>query len=236
MPSLPSTALGQMSVLPWSEAISRVARVLGGTSDPDLLGASRDFLRETLQDWETRREWRYLNTIADDIAVVSGTQEYDLPSAFKKPYTAYLSGSFQPLGYIERYEWDKRNSGLTSPSTPCYYTLYNYNETGQVALWPSPSVNDTLKVLYIRAITHEGADDVALDIPARWEGYILAGARYRLLGSKEGSEKASFWGQEYERGFLKAVADDGRIPDAFLAFTHGGFPAGWAPNRITDPL
>ena len=82
MPSLPSTAIGQMSSLLWQDAIARVARVLGGTSDPDLLQASRDFLRETLQDWEVRREWRYLNTVADDISVVAGTEEYELPAPF----------------------------------------------------------------------------------------------------------------------------------------------------------
>lgn len=236
MPSLPSTALGQMSILPWSDAIARVARVLGGTSDPDLLGASRDFLRETLQDWETRREWRYLNTVADDIAVASASGgEYELPATFKKPYTAYLSGTQTPLQYIERFEWDKRQNGQNSASTPGYYTLYNYAETGMVALWPPPSHADTLKVLYVRNITHEASDDTAVDIPARWEGYILAGARFRLLGSKEGSEKAQFWGQQYEQGFLKAVADDVRIPDSFMGFTHSSFNAGWNPNKPSWP-
>ena len=122
------------------------------------------------------------------------------------------------MGYIDRFEWDKRMNGLSSPSTPAFYSLYNHAETGMVTLWPSPSINDTLRVLYVRAIVHEASDDTAIDIPARWEGYILAGARFRLLGSKEGSEKAQFWGNEYERGVAKAIGDDGRIPDAFQAF------------------
>lgn len=205
-----------MSTMSWTEASRRVARVVGGRSDPDALEAARDFLRETLQDWDTRRDWRYLHTIADDIAIVPGDEGADLPSAFKKPYNAYLDG-ISPLTYIERFEWDKRTAGIPGPGQPAFYSLFNVENRGRIELWPHSSISATLKVLYTRSPGFV-ADDEPLDIPERWEGYILAGARYRLVGSKEGSEKAQFWKKEYEDGVGKAVADDNRIPDRFEGF------------------
>lgn len=217
MPSLGPSPLGPMSTMSWLDAAQRVSRVVGGRSDPDTLSAARDFIRETLQDWDVRRDWRYLHTIADDISVTAGSATADLPAPFKKPYLAYVNG-LNALAYIERFEWDKVVSGVNAASTPCYYSLYNQESRGKIELWPPSSIAATLKVLYIRSPLFEGSDDEAIDIPARWEGYILAGARYRLVGSKEGSEKAEFWKREYEGGVVKAVGDDNRIPDQFQGF------------------
>ena len=213
-----------MSNLTWAAAAARVAGSIAGRSQPDALGAARDAISETLQDWDSRRDWRYTQVVAPNIALTTG--DFDLPTHFKKPYVAYLA-SGKPLFYVERANWHRSFPGsLTTASTPRFYTLFDGDSTGQGNVFPPPASADTLVVLYYRSTVYTGADESFLDIPARWEGYILAGARSNLTLSKQAGGKSASWESRYERGIAHAKQDDLRLPDQFLSFV----PVSAAPN------
>ena len=173
MPSLVSTNLGPMSTLQWGQATARIAGAVSGARQPDSLAAARDALVETLQDWDTRHDWRFEQVVADDIDITGATDTFDLPTNFKKPYVAYLVSSKIPLWFIERGNWHRAFPGDISRQSPRFYTLYNNDETGLGELYPPSSIADTLKVLYYRSLTYDDSDGALLDIPKRWEGYVL---------------------------------------------------------------
>jgi hypothetical protein len=218
MPSIGSSTTLQMSALTWGEACKRVAGSISGASQPDALSAARDAIQETLQDWDSRRDWRYTQVVAPDISIAVNDSTFALPTTFKKPYVAYLTTAKKPLWYIERANWHRIYPGSTATSIPDYYSIYNEATTAVGNLFPTASAVDTLVVLYYKAIDYIGADTEFVDIPDRWAGYILAGARMRLIASKVASDKAVFWLNQYEAGVKKAKEDDQRIPDQFLSF------------------
>jgi hypothetical protein len=177
-----------------------------------------DCISETLQDFDTRHDWRFEQTIAPDISIDGTTDGFDIPTSFKKPYVAYLNTSRQALWFIERANWHRVFPGDTTRSVPRFYTIYNNDSGGQGDLFPPSGVVDTMTLLYYRGIAYTGGNDETLDIPARWEGYILAGARALLVASKLANEKALFWERRYEAGIARARQDDLRLPDQFLSF------------------
>ena len=227
MPTLPSASTGPMSALSWREACARVAGSVSGARQPDSVGAARDALNETLQDWDTRHDWRFEQIIADNIAIDSAADSYTLPTTFKKPYVAYLVGAKVPLWYIERGNWHRAFPGEVSRQIPRYYTLYNTDATGNVDLFPLVGIADTLVVLYYRSMIYTANDDAVVDIPARWETYILDGAKGRLSLGKGAHQKADRYMAMYEAGIHKAKVDDRRLPDQFLSFE--------PPSQIAPP-
>lgn len=207
-----------MSSLTWGEAISRIAGTISGARLPDSLGAARDALSETLEDWDTRRDWRFTQVVADNIALVGGDDSFDLPTPFKKPYVAYLETSRRPLSFIERGNWHRVFPGSTDASAGRYYTLYNEMASGQGQLFPPVDGADNLVLLYYRPIITTDDDQALLDIPQRWTGYILRGARALLTTGKSAGKKSDDWWALYEKGIKSAKEDDLRIPDQFLSF------------------
>lgn len=207
-----------MSTLTWGEAASRVAGTISGARLPDSLGAAKDAIRETLEDWDTRRDWRYTQVVAPDIAVSGGATAFDLPTPFKKPYVAYLQTSRRSLNYIERANWHRVFPGTPTSSAGQYYTLFNEMDTGQGQLFPPLDASDTLVLLYYRPIITYDDDASLLDIPNRWTGYVLRGARALLTTGKSAGKKSDDWWALYEKGIKAAKEDDLRIPDQFLSF------------------
>jgi hypothetical protein len=181
------------------------------------LAAARDAISETLQDWDTRRDWRYTQVVSPDIELSANSATFDLPTAFKKPYVAYLKTSKTPLFYIERANWHRMMPGYSDAGASRWYTLYNDADTGKGDLFPTLGSASTLVVLYYKEITYTDSDDAILDIPKRWEGYILDGARARFTLAKS-STKSDRYFALYEAGVKKAKEDDLRLPDQFLSF------------------
>lgn len=218
MPSLANSNAGAMSSLTWGQAKSQVAEVVGGKSDPDSLAAAEAQIQAVLEDWNTRRNWQFLQVQAPDIPVVSGTSTYDLPAAFKKPYAAMLVNSPRVLSYLTRREYNLLQPSQIALASPRYYTLFNLASTGKVELLPTPGSGDILRVWYYRRMNETGADGELLDILGSYTTYVLDAARARLLALKGPVEKMTFWAQSGEAGFMKAVADDELIPDEDAGF------------------
>ena len=219
-----------MSNLQWGAAAARVAGSIASAKQPDALAAARDAISETLQDWDSRHDWRFTQVVAPDIALTAADAHFDLPTAYKKPYVAYISGATSPLWYIERGNWHRSFPGVQPGGPPAFYTLYDSDSTGQGDLFPAADADSTLVVLYYRPITYTDDASAPLDILRRWEGYVLSGARGRLIGARVASEKAAFWLNMYELGIKQAKADDRRLPDQFLAFTPREIQANMARN------
>ncbi len=99
MPSVPSSNVGPMSNLTWSAAARLVAGAISLASQPDALAAAHDAISETIQDWDTRRDWRYTQIVAPDITIATADTGFSLPTGFKKPYVAYLVNSKRPLWF-----------------------------------------------------------------------------------------------------------------------------------------
>jgi len=227
MPTLSLADIGPMSTLKWGTAISRIAGSVSGARQPDSLAAARDALNETLQDWDARHDWRFEQVVAPDIAITSATDSFNLPTNYKKPYVAYLVTSKVPLWFVERGNWHRAFPGDTSRQTPRFYTLYNNDVTGQGELFPLSGIADTLKILYYRAMAYSNSDEALLDIPQRWEGYILHGSKALLTLGKVAGNKSDRYMQLYEAGIKRAKEDDRRLPDQFLAFQ--------PPSQMSQP-
>lgn len=226
MPSLVNTNAGPASALTLGEAAARVARVVGLESDPTALQASKDCLSEAVDEWNRRHNWRFLQIVAPDIAVSGGTQSYALPTAFKRPYDAYLLNNRVKLKFCTRQTWDSFNPGDTSQSTPVGYTLFNVGTTGNIELVPIPTGSDTLVVRYFRDIITPVSDGDVLDVPKRYEGALIAMARGILASLKNSDEKAVMWTRRGEEGYKQAKADDIKTPDEVLSFD---------PEPFTNP-
>jgi hypothetical protein len=206
-----------MSELTWETAIRRIAGSVSMRGQPDAQGAAREALTETLQDWDSRRDWRFTQVVAPDINIVPGDTTVTLPTLFKKPYVAYLVNNKTPLFYLERANWHRALPGYTSQSIPKWYTMFNEASTGTADIFPTCGITDTLVMLYYRPMTYEDGDPQFLDIPRRWEGYILHGAK-ALLTLGKGNQKVDRYFTLYEAGIKKAKEDDMRIPDQFVSF------------------
>lgn len=221
-----------MSDVTWGEAIRRVAGVASLAGQPDAQAAARDAISEVLRDWDVRRDWRYTQVVAPDINIAGGDTDFALPTTFKKPYVAYLNTGRTPLYYVERANWHRVFPGLSQGSQYRYYTLFNEASTGRGQLFPTAQAADTLTLLYYKAIIYEDADGSPLDIPDRWTGYILDGARYKLALAKGALGKANEYRAIWQDGIKKAKEDDLRIPDQFLSFAP---PEAMSPSPYWNP-
>lgn len=217
MPTLSSSTIGPMSSLLWSAAAARVAGAVGLAKVPDGQEAARDALEETLQDWDTRRDWKFTQVVAPDITLAASATTFDLPTTFKKPYVAYLVNAKQALTYVERANWHRVAPAYTAASIARYYTLFNDANTGKGDIFPPQFASETMILLYYREIIYRDADDALLDIPKRWEVRILDGAKARICLGKH-SQKSDRYFVLYEEGLKKAKEDDQRVPDQFVSF------------------
>ncbi len=217
MPSLQNTNAGPQSNLSWRAASRRVARSVGGMNDPNIVAAANDAISEALQDWNTEKDWRFLQIIAPDIAVTAATSRYALPTNYKKAYDAYLVSSQLKLDYVEIRLHDMMLPAAPLISSTSAYTLYNVGTTGEIQLLPN-STNDTLVVRYYRPIKESGVDDETLDLPSRYVPGVLAKARaFMCLDAKDYSGFDRWMALATNR-LTWAKRDDDRIPDEELRF------------------
>lgn len=228
MPSLQNSNAGLFSSLTWDDAVLSVSSAASGSHQAENLAVARQALRETIQYWNSRKRWQFLQVTADDITLVAGTDTYDLPTNFAKPYGALLSGSETPLHYLPLRLWNQFTGGYSTSGRSCYYTLFNSPTTGQVRLLPPPdnAADGPLKVHYYRNIIDVAGGSDYLDILSAFEGALLAGARFRYLAMKgDESAKISVWSALAEQGLSFAISTDNDIPDESIGFVPGSaFP------------
>jgi hypothetical protein len=196
-------------------------------TDPNILAAAKDAISEAIQDWNTDKDWRFLQIIAPDIPITTATTRYALPSNFKKPYDAYLAGGVK-LEYVEARLHDTLLPGANAIANCTAYTLYNVGTTGEIQLLPN-SVNDTLTVRYYRPIIEADADGAFLDMPSRYVPGILAKARGLLCLDMKDFGGSDRWMAIAQTRLAWAKRDDDRIPDEEIRFR----AATWTANLNT---
>lgn len=129
--------------------------------------------------------------VSGDIPVVSGTQNYNAPVDFGKPYLARLLTNQRVLKYIKQREVQRKLGSLTNGGIPTHYSVYNPNgfdatsEHSNVALFRIPSAADTLRLFYYRNI--DGTAD-PVDVPTEFLFPFLHLAQFELVRSKNGDD------------------------------------------------
>lgn len=200
-----------------------VARSIGGQNDPDQLNAAGDAIKETIQEWNLRRNWNFLLTdnSTDPIDIVQGQELYALPAAIKEPHTARLLSLNRTLVYVLQRDIDRVVRSQTTEGYPSHYTLYNgatpfssmtlETQVGFVKLLPVPAYSqvDDLLLRYYRNIADPVIDADLIDCPDRFLFALLARAKYYYLVNKDAeSARTQHLLEQSERLWREVVADD----------------------------
>lgn len=129
-------------------------------------------------------------TFSGDIPLISGTQEYNLPNDFGRPYSARLITNKRPLEYIKYREVNRKVADQTASGVPSHYTSYNPVSTAtqqhtRLRLFRIPSNSDTLRVQYYRSIN---TAETNIDVIDDFLYVFLDEARIQLLKSKNAGD------------------------------------------------
>jgi len=133
-------------------------------------------------------------TVAGNIPMNAGQQEYNLYPDFLAPYHARMTEKRLPLDYIQYRYWNTKIIDHTIQGLPVAYTVYNpvsaesqnYG-TYRVRVFRIPqgvvgAHYDTLFMQYYRKFNH---DSDPLDIPDRYLYKFLDYAQWKLLEKKD---------------------------------------------------
>lgn len=226
MPSVPASPLYLPTAMTADEACARIARVVGGAANPDVLDEALDALHDALRWWDRFHPWQYLRVLDDTIGVVASTADYSLPSNFKHPYTVRLSTAARRLAYVDQRLYDMVRWSQSSEETPTHYSLFKVGSELKITLLPTPDAADTLVLKYHRVCNTTPSGGDLLDIPDSWVDVILNRAKELVLGDRTGREgDRQFFGEQAQYGIMRARADDIVNPD-----DQSGFNASWAPG------
>lgn len=156
-------------------------------------------------------------TFSGDIPIVSGTDLYNLPSAFRAPYDARLLTNERYLTWKDQREIDRAYMTQQSlADVPTIYNLFNdasysasTRPTGRVKVFPTPSINDTLRLRYHRPIAIPSADGDTLDVLDHYIYALLTLAKYYfLIGYNAENVRTGEFKERAEFLFKRAVMDD----------------------------
>jgi hypothetical protein len=161
-------------------------------------------------------------TFSGDILTVIGTEVYNLPAPFKRPYTARIvGGTERTLGWKDQREYDRLYQEQSTGSQPEWYNLFNPStftqarQTGKIRLLPTPSTVETLRVRFFRPIAEPAATGTYLDVPDRYVYALLEAARWHYLKNHD-AETARLQMTEQKASELYqrcAVDDEGETED-----------------------
>ena len=155
--------------------------------------------------------------------VVSANRDfYDLPTAWKQPYSVRLLAAQYTLRPIGRRHYDRSvTSEFVFAGTPLYYDIFALGTKGKIRLLRPPASTDRMQLRYYRRM--DPTVD-PLDIPAQYDPYLIAWAKWHLLTDKgERTERANEWKQFANEGMLQMLKESTRQPDEDLTFLPGHY-------------
>jgi hypothetical protein len=128
-------------------------------------------------------------TFSKDIPILTGVQEYNAPSDFRKPYHARLYTRVKwPISYIEYRDWNRIVLDQTTPGAVESYTVYNPVSpltqnfgTKRLRVMRIPHLTDNMFVQYYRVFS-QLADP--LDFPNAYLYSFLKYAQWKLAEMK----------------------------------------------------
>ena len=122
-------------------------------------------------------------TFTGEIPIIAGTTVYNLPTPFKRAYSARLMTDARVLVWKDWRYIDRGFGDITTPTTPVFYTAYNPDafttgrQNGKVEVFPVPAGTDTMRVRFYRPIQESTTDANNLDVIDRYVYALLTMAR-----------------------------------------------------------
>lgn len=130
-------------------------------------------------------------TFAGYIPLVPGTNLYNPPADFNRPYSARLLVNQRVLTYLKTREFDRKVVDISTQGTPSHYTVYNpygftaASEHKNIVVYRTPSEADSMFLRYYRS---PNATLDPLDVPDDYIYALLDIARGELIKSKNGDD------------------------------------------------
>lgn len=155
-------------------------------------------------------------TFSADIPVVAGTSVYNLPSPFKRPYSARMLSNERTLVWKDRLAIDRQYTNQSPQQSPVFYTCYNPDtfvastrQNGRVELFPVPSEADTLRIRFYRPIAEPSVDGDYLDVLDRQVYALLERAKFYYMKNKDSENvRTQYTDALSMRLLMKAIKDD----------------------------
>lgn len=171
------------------------------------------------------------------VTVTANRDFYDLPTDFKQPYSIRMLGAQYTLRPIGRRHYDRSvTSEFVFAGTPLYYDIFGIGQKGKVRLLRPPAAADRMQIRYHRRMQ---ASASPLDIPAQYEGYLLAFAKWHFLTDKaEMQDRANTWLSYARDGLAQMLKESWNTPDLDMLFLPGHYSMNVAlgPNSVRPYL
>lgn len=178
-----------------------------------------------------------ISTAGTAVTVSANRDEYDIPSDWKQPYSLRMLGSQYTLRPIGRRHYDRSVTTEYAPAgTPLYYDIFTVGTQSKIRLLRPPMSTDRLQIRYYRRLS---ATTTPCDIPAQYEAYLIAFAKWHFLVDKaDMQERANQWLQFSNNGLQQMLKEAVRQPDEDLMFLPGHYSMNVAlgPNSVRPYL
>jgi hypothetical protein len=144
------------------------------------------------------------------IQVIAGSTTYDLPDDLLELNRAsfHLTGATTHLLRIDKFALDNGYPGWEATTGTPGYLLEEPLEYLEILLYPKPSANGMLELIYTPTTTVAQATCDSLSIPATFEPYIAWGVVADMLsgeGEASDPERAEYAEQRYAEGIQLAM-------------------------------
>jgi hypothetical protein len=171
----------------------------------------------TLKDFPTSSITAQTNC-TDDIVIVPGQEEYNLPPDFYAPSTTRILGDAgRKIDYIRNGLWYRAAVSPETPGVVDFYSLFNPHSaatTGngitRMRLRYPPSEGGTIRMEYFRAFNK---DSDQLDIPDDFLYKFLDYCRALILESRSAAEQPLVYAQRALAGLASAAMADSEVVD-----------------------
>lgn len=147
-----------------------------------------------------------------NIPIIQGTNDYNLPTDFRSPYSAMLLTNKRTLTWRRHRHWDRVINDQTVQRMPTEYTTYNpYSEATQnygathLKFDGVPSLNDTLLLRYYRMFNKTGTN---VDMPDQYVYKFLDYCRSLCLEMKRAQDDPASYRSSVLDAFQQAQEDD----------------------------
>lgn len=242
---LTATTSGQDSVGIGSNLVTQVARMVGGAAEAKIRAQALDCINRVRIELN-QHDWRFMKTTADPITIVSGTDTYTLPSAFRKPSFARLVDSATEipkftLVYEDDVVLSMDQQDRDIDGQPTMYALRNDYADGYVTVFPIPddaTADDfKLSVEYYSRIAAIADSSDTISIPEEVQNVlVLGGQAYILRERDKASPTMPLAWADYQRAKNLLMVADRRIQAEDTRFkprsTRTQFPFGQMGIRI----
>jgi hypothetical protein len=217
-----------MAILTFAQAKAQVAQAIGNATDTDALTEAGAEIQRVVEELNLKDlDWL---TAEQTIALVVGTDEYNLNTDFRKIYSVRLETNKRPLKYIEQRVWDRSIYDQTSNRTPWGYNIFprSSNTVAQIRVLPPPASVENILVKYYKLMATPSVDGTALDIVERYQAWIIYQARANILANHgENDSRIMYWQGKADR-MLALMLDESQVqPD-----NDEGFRPGFTGDRV----